>query len=245
MLHSNHPLPSAFPQSSVFSSIRSESDDDREYAELDAENYARLGPAHRAIPERALALLVTVVIETPVCLMISGGSASLLTLLRDPKRYALLLGFLPLISAVSGNVGLQASTLTTRAISHRHVDIHNYCSWLRKELLAAALLAVVIGLCVGLMALAADMLVCSGQLPLVAHVVFAATVFLSQAVSIAVAGLTGVCSPLIFTFFFHRDSGKWAGPLETAIQDIAGTALLIGLTQGILMLATRLGLHVA
>lgn len=38
--------------------------------------------------------------------------------LVGPERYTLLMGFLPLTSAISGNVGLQASSLTTRAISH-------------------------------------------------------------------------------------------------------------------------------
>jgi hypothetical protein len=43
--------------------------------------------------------------------------------LVGPDRYTLLMAFLPLTSAISGNVGLQASSLTTRAISHGRLGV--------------------------------------------------------------------------------------------------------------------------
>lgn len=41
--------------------------------------------------------------------------------------------------------------------------------------------------------------------------------------NLLVLQLTGMFAPLLFTFIFHRDSGKWGGPLETAVQDIVGS----------------------
>mmetsp|Transcript_86632 Transcript_86632/g.226106 ORF Transcript_86632/g.226106 Transcript_86632/m.226106 type:complete len:80 (+) Transcript_86632:171-410(+) len=68
------------------------------------------------------------------------------------------------------------------------------------------------------------------------------TVGLAQAFSIAIAGLTGTCAPLLFSFIFHGDAGKWAGPMETAIQDIAGSFAMVYVAQALLLQFVRLGL---
>jgi hypothetical protein len=31
----------------------------------------------------------------------------------------------------------------------------------------------------------------------------------------------------LFSFIFRKDSGKWGGPLETAVQDIVGSFAMI------------------
>jgi hypothetical protein len=56
---------------------------------------------------------------------------------------------------------------------------------------------------------------------------FALTIFTAQLISILTAGITGTFAPLLFSFIFKRDSGKWGGPLETAIQDIIGSFAMI------------------
>jgi magnesium transporter len=142
------------------------------------------------------------------------------------KKYNLLIGLLPLTSAISGNVGLQASTLTTRAISHAHVTQKSYTSWLFKEIGAALYLGIGMGTILGGIAYFA-----SGY-----DQSFAITIFTSQFVSILTAGITGTLAPLLFTFIFHRDSGKWGGPLETAVQDIVGSFAMMILSYKILLL---------
>jgi hypothetical protein len=57
-----------------------------------------------AISDRCLPLIITIVIEIPVLLMISGGSGRLCALIGR-SRYQLLMAFLPLSSAISGNCG--------------------------------------------------------------------------------------------------------------------------------------------
>lgn len=169
-----------------------------------------------AFPERQSALFVTLLFEIPVLLMISGGSDQLCRLIGR-TRYQLLMAFLPLTSAISGNVGLQASTLTTRAISHNHVTSQSYMPWFLTEIGAAFCLAVGMGLVLASLALYA-----SAWDP-----VFAFTIFVAQVISIVTAGCTGTIAPLLFTFIFRRDSGKWGGPLETAIQDIVGSFAMV------------------
>ena len=93
----------------------------------------------KAFPERSFALIVTLVLELPTMFLISGGSDRLCNLIGRWK-YTTLISLLPICSAISGNVGLQASTLTTRAISHNQVRVENYSSWLCKEVFAAVYL---------------------------------------------------------------------------------------------------------
>lgn len=168
---------------------------------------------------------MTLIVEIPVLLMISGGSDRL-CMLVGRRRYQLMMGFLPLSSAISGNVGLQASTLTTRAVSHDHVTKSTYWGWLSKEVAVAALLGIGMGGVIGAAAFfMSDM-----------DIGFAITIFMAQFVSIVTAGITGTLAPLIFTFIFHRDAALYGGPLETAIQDIVGSFAMVILSYQLLLL---------
>lgn len=124
---------------SVLSDIRSESTATRLSISNEAHEYEQHTPLERAFPERSFALIVTMIFELPTLFLISGGSDRLCVLIGR-KKYTTLIALLPLISAISGNVGLQASTLTTRAISHRQVTTMNYYRWLTKEIMAAVYL---------------------------------------------------------------------------------------------------------
>jgi Mg/Co/Ni transporter MgtE len=166
-------------------------------------------------------------LEIPVLLMITGGSDALCGLIGR-SRYHLLLGFLPLTSAISGNVGLQASTLTTRAISHSHVTADSYQPWFIRELGVSACLGFGMGAVTGTIAYFA-----SGN-----DLAFGVTIMIAQFVSIVTAGATGTFAPLVFSFIFKRDSGKWSGPLETAIQDIVGSFAMVVLSYHILVVLT-------
>jgi Mg/Co/Ni transporter MgtE len=66
-------------------------------------------------------------------------------------------------------------------------------------------------------------------------IAFGLTVSIAQFISILTAGCTGTFAPLIFTFIFERDSGKWGGPLETAVQDIVGSFAMVIISYQILL----------
>lgn len=210
---------------SVFSSIRSDSPLSLAEEANDASQYKISGMLARAFPERFLALFVTLLVEIPVLFMVAGGSDRLCMLIGR-RRYELLMAFLPLSSAISGNCGLQASTLTTRAISHDQVTVANFQDWLKTEVGAATFLAFGMGLVLGVCAY-----MISGF-----DIAFGITIFVAQFISLVTAGFTGTLAPLIFTFIFHRDSGKWGGPLETAIQDIVGSFAMVVVSYHILVL---------
>jgi len=209
-------------------------------AEDVAERYASMGIWGRACPERYFALLVTLAIETPVSLLVGEGSGPLVDRI-GLDRYTLFMAFLPLTSAISGNVGLQASTLTTRAITTGHCTTKNLFKWFCKELGAAVVLAWGCGLAVFLLAFiwtAVDKSTATDT-------GFAITVGLAQVFSITVAGITGTLAPVLFSFVLKRDSGKWSGPLETAVQDIAGTFAVVYVAQWILLFFIQVGVSPA
>lgn len=64
---------------------------------------------------------------------------------------------------------------------------------------------------------------------------FAISIFTAQFIGIITAGCTGTLAPLLFTFIFQRDSGKWGGPLETAVQDVVGSFAMIVVTYRIML----------
>ena len=64
----------------------------------------------------------------------------------------------------------------------------------------------------------------------------ALSIFTAQWIGIVTAGVTGTLAPLLFTFIFERDSGKWGGPLETAVQDVVGSFAMIVVTYWIMSL---------
>lgn len=210
---------------SVFSTVRSTEEFEQVAQTNESEAYRHSSAFQRAAPERLFALTITLLLEIPVLMMVSGGSDALCGLLGR-SRYQLLVGFLPLTSAISGNVGLQASTLTTRAISHSHVTIEDYWLWLTTEIAAAVYLGLGMGSIMGSLAFVA-----SGF-----DWAFGITIGLAQLLSIVTAGLTGTIAPLLFSFLFQRDSGKWGGPLETAIQDIVGSFAMVIVSYHILRL---------
>lgn len=88
----------------MLQSVVSRRTDEMETENKDCDIYFASNAIKRAFPERFFALMVTLIIEIPVLLMISGGSDNLCSLIGR-KRYQLLMAFLPLSSAISGNCG--------------------------------------------------------------------------------------------------------------------------------------------
>mmetsp|Transcript_41080 Transcript_41080/g.46679 ORF Transcript_41080/g.46679 Transcript_41080/m.46679 type:complete len:854 (+) Transcript_41080:166-2727(+) len=170
------------------------------------------------VPKRFRALLVTLMLEFPVLLIISGGSDPLYHLIGQ-KRYQLLMGFLLLSNAISGNFSIEASILTARALSHNQTR-GSFRNWLRMEIVSAALLGLGMGTILGISAFTM-----SGF-----DVPFGFSIFAGQFVSFQVAGLTGTLTHLIF----RHHSGFLQGFLETAVQDLVGSFVMVILSYHLL-----------
>lgn len=210
---------------SIFNDIRSERTATRLSISNEVKDYFGSTILKRAFPERIFSLMITLVLEMPTIFLISGGSGNLCKLIGRTK-YTTLVALLPLVSAISGNAGLQASTFTTRGIIHGQIKVDNYRSWLVKEIATAVYLGLGMGFITGTIAFVMGTFSLS----------FALSIFAAQFIGILAGGFTGTIAPLLFTFIFDRDSDKWNGPLETAVQDVISSFAMIVISYQIMLL---------
>ncbi|WP_410220501.1 magnesium transporter [Pedobacter sp.] len=174
----------------------------------DAENMERLSPL-QAAKLRVPWLLGTMLIELMAGMIISHFDSVL-------QKIILLTSFMPVISAISGNVGLQAAAITVRALDMKSTKKNIWVS-LKKESLTTLLMAVACGLVLGTIgAIWAK------------HVPFGIVIGIALTCSMLTAGLMGTVIPSV-SKKLGFDPATTAGPFETAFQDIIGFAVFLGL----------------
>jgi magnesium transporter len=175
----------------------------------DAETMERLSP-FQAAKLRVPWLLGTMAIELGAGLIISHFDAVL-------QKVILLASFMPVISAVSGNVGLQAAAITVRALDTRGGARKNIWTSLKKEAATSFLMAMACGLILGAVgAIWAK------------HLPFGVVIGVAITCSMLTAGFMGTVIPMV-SKRFGFDPATTAGPFETAFQDIVGFAVFLGL----------------
>ncbi len=178
-------------------------------AGTDAEEMERRTPAQVA-RLRLPWLLVTMGIELCAGLVIAHFDDVL-------KEVILLASFMPVISAVSGNVGLQSAAIVVRGLDTGHVSLTHWRRQVSKELATALLLALACGLVLGIVGA-----VWSGRAP------FGVVIGAAMMCSMLTAGCMGTIIPMI-TKRLGFDPATTAGPFETAFQDVIGFAVFLWL----------------
>jgi magnesium transporter len=118
-----------------------------------------------------------------------------------------LVPFIPVLSAMGGNVGAQSSTIVVRGFATGRVDFHNLGRFLVKELIIGFLMGIACGALAGLVAI-----VWRGDLML------SLTVALSMVAAIVASALMGVLVPYLFRMV-KIDPAIAAGPLVTTSND--------------------------
>lgn len=177
----------------------------------------------RAVSERSLPLALTVLLELPVVLMIAGRSDSLFIHLGR-STFVSWICLLFLGNALSGSVGLQTSSLTAHAIACGQVTLQNYGRWLRQEIGATSIIGLGIGTFLGLVALALSR----------GNLWFGVTMMLSQTCGILTAGVTGALIPPLVALGSNSRASRWTGLLETALQDLISTYVMVVLSYKLL-----------
>lgn len=175
----------------------------------DAEAMERLTP-FQAARKRVPWLLGTMLIELMAGTVISHFDGVL-------KKVILLTSFMPVISAISGNVGLQAGAITVRAVDSGASHKCSLWSSLGKEAVTALLMALVCGVVLGVVGA-----VWSKHLP------FGVVIGGALTCSMLTAGLMGTMIPM-FSKRLGFDPATTAGPFETAFQDVVGFAVFLWL----------------
>ncbi|MBW1679782.1 MAG: magnesium transporter, partial [Deltaproteobacteria bacterium] len=126
------------------------------------------------------------------------------------KDVLALITFIPVITAMGGNVGIQSSSIMVRGIAIRKVNIENLMSILFKELKVGAIMGITCGLVAGVVASFWH------HKPLLGLVVGIAMFF-----AITVAATIGTIAPAFFKKV-NIDPALASGPFVTTANDITG-----------------------
>lgn len=184
----------------------------------DAEEMERRTPAQVA-RLRLPWLMGTMLIELGAGLVISHFDGVL-------KQVILLASFMPVISAISGNVGLQAAAIVVRGLDTGHISLANWSRAVSKELLTSLLMALVCGLTLGLVGAFWSR-----------HLPFGLVIGAAMTASMLTAGFMGTAIPML-SKRLGFDPATTAGPFETAFQDVIGFAVFLWLASLLLQWLT-------
>ncbi len=155
-------------------------------------------------------LLGTLLIELCAGLVISHFNHSIVLV-------PLLASFMPVISAISGNVGLQAAAIVVRGLDTGHVSLDRWWRSVSKELAASLLMAVACGIVLGTVGA-----MWSGK------ATFGLVIGGAMSCSMLTAGFMGTIVPMI-SKKLGFDPAATAGPFETAFQDVIGFGVFLWL----------------
>ncbi len=133
------------------------------------------------------------------------------------REVILLASFMPIISAISGNVGLQAAAIVVRGLDTGHVSLNRWWKQLSKELETTLLMAVACGLVLGFIGA-----VWSRHLP------FGIVIGVALTTSMMTAAVMGTMIPMV-SKRLGFDPATTAGPFETAFQDVIGFGVFLWL----------------
>jgi magnesium transporter len=132
-------------------------------------------------------------------------------------RIILLASFMPIISAISGNTGLQSATIIVRGLSTGHIRIGEWRHALARQVVTTLILGGACGIVLG--AIGA---VWYGKWS------FGLVVAVGMFTSVNIAGVVGTAVPMI-SKGLGFDPALTAGPFETAFQDVVGISIFLSL----------------
>ena len=175
----------------------------------DAEELERKSPVQIAIL-RMPWIMATMFIELLAGCVIHFFNATLI-------KFILLASFMPIISAISGNTGLQSAAIIIRGLSSGQVQLSEWKHALGRQMATTALLGGACALVLSIIAGIWDH-----------HFGFGLVVFLGMFASVNIAGVVGTCVPLL-SKRAGFDPALTAGPFETAFQDVIGISIFLSL----------------
>jgi len=134
------------------------------------------------------------------------------------SKVILLTSFMPIISAISGNTGLQASAVTVRSLATGHIAPNRWREPIRRAIQISLIIGAVCGAIIGVI----------GGI-WYGKVIFGIVVGLSMFISVNISSLVGTSTPLI-SKRLGFDPAITVGPFETAFQDVVGITVFLTLS---------------
>jgi magnesium transporter len=184
--------------------------------EEDAEDIYRMaGISHEEIYRQSAIKIVQQRLPWLVATLIGGIIVA--TLIRNfqttLQEVIALAFFIPVITGMGGNVGIQSSTMTVRGLATGNIDINNFKNVIFKELRQALIMGVICGLVVGVVAYLFDN-----------NPILGLVLTIAMFTAILVAASIGVLVPLIFEKI-KIDPAIASGPFITTANDITGVLI--------------------
>ncbi|MBI3586350.1 MAG: magnesium transporter [Ignavibacteriales bacterium] len=173
----------------------------------DADEMERRSPAKIALL-RLPWVLTTLFIELMAGVVIHYFDATL-------SKVILLASFMPIISAISGNTGLQSAAIIVRGLATGHVDINRWLDPISRQFQTTLIIGGACGAVIGLI---------GGMWH--GRALFGLVVGISMFISINISGFVGTAVPLI-SKRLGFDPAMTAGPFETAFQDVVGISIFL------------------
>lgn len=155
-------------------------------------------------------LMITLFIELIAVYVVESNSEIL-------ERIILLAAFMPLISAISGNTGLQSAAIVVRGIDTGNINIKKWWEPLIRQFKTNLLIGAAVSIVVGIIAFVISDF---------EKLRFGFSVAFSMFISINIAGLIGTMSPMI-SKRLGFDPAITSGPFETAFQDVIGISIFL------------------
>ena len=127
----------------------------------------------------------------------------------------LLASFMPIISAISGNTGLQSATIIVRGLSTGQVHLTHWQHAVVRQMKTTLILGAAAGLVLGVIGAIWD-----GKLA------FGLIILVGMFMAVNIAGIVGTVVPLI-SKSLGFDPALTSGPFETAFQDVVGISIFL------------------
>jgi magnesium transporter len=175
----------------------------------DAEELERRSPTQVAML-RLPWVIITLVVEMGAVFIVSRFDATL-------SRVILLAAFMPIISALSGNTGLQSAAIIVRGLATGHVQLS---LWWRPVVRQLQTTLIIGSICGGVLGIIGGFWM--------GNPVFGFVVGFSMLISINISGFIGTVSPML-SKRLGFDPAITAGPFETAFQDVIGITIFLSI----------------
>ncbi|MEM6273741.1 MAG: magnesium transporter [Myxococcota bacterium] len=143
----------------------------------------------------------------------------------DPVRIVILASFVPVLMAMSGNVGSQSAMIVTRGLAIGKIDVSMLGRTFGRELVVGVLMGIVVGLVVSVYS-QVDLIYNFG-LPL--NYRLGLTLVLSLMMAMMVSAIVGVGVPSLFKRI-GIDPAIASGPLVTTSCDLLAVSIYLGCT---------------
>lgn len=173
----------------------------------DADEMERRSPAQIALL-RLPWVMITMFIELGAGFVIHHFDRTL-------SQIILLASFMPIISAISGNTGLQSAAIVVRGLATGHIHLNQWWDPVTRQLQTTLIIGSACGVAIGII----GSIWHGGML-------FGAVVGFSMFISVNISGFVGTVVPLVSKSFGY-DPALTAGPFETAFQDVVGISIFL------------------